>query len=305
MSVKSKLSSAARYVGSLGMSKKSGKDFAIGKGQVFTYKRSPAELDKIKKRYEGIEKKRGKTAAKKELRTILESRNARGRSNKSVAGLVDAVVRSESYDYRAKNKAGMVRSFQNKGAARKWSQGSTLSGSEVSKAKTKPDTKDFQKTAGSKATVGIDVVKPKSRAQEATTEKIFTKEEVDAKPVTESTAGAPRAKAEEVKIDGEIKTSGKTSGKTSEVRERSQAPRPTRGMRDKKGKSWKRFVPFTESRRKYKLDKRRKAVAKAEEEEEVASREEELKIAKTRRRARLSEAKARKSQADKFGRDYI
>ncbi len=50
MSVKSKLSSAARYVGSLGMSKKSGKDFAIGKGQVFTYKRSPAELDKIKKR---------------------------------------------------------------------------------------------------------------------------------------------------------------------------------------------------------------------------------------------------------------
>ena len=301
MSVKSKLSSAARYVGSLGMSKKSGKDFAIGKGQVFTYKRSPAELDKIKKRYEGIEKKRGKTAAKKELRTILESRNARGRSNKTVDGLVNAVVRSESYDYRAKNKAGMVRSFQNKGAARKWSKGSTLSGSEVSKAKTKPDTKDFQKTAGSKATVGLDVVKPKSRAQEATTEKIFTKEEVDAKPVTESTAGAPRAKAEEVKIDGEIKT----SGKTSEVRERSQAPRPTRGMRDKKGKSWKRFVPFTESRRKYKLDKRRKAVAKAEEEEEVASREEELKIAKTRRRARLSEAKARKSQADKFGRDYI
>ena len=301
MSVKSKLSSAARYVGSLGMSKKSGKDFAIGKGQVFTYKRSPAELDKIKKRYEGIEKKRGKTAAKKELRTILESRNARGRSNKTVDGLVNAVVRSESYDYRAKNKAGMVRSFQNKGAARKWSQGSTLSGSEVSKAKAKPDTKDFQKTAGSKATVGLDVVKPKSRAQEATTEKIFTKEEVDAKPVTESTAGAPRAKAEEVKIDGEIKT----SGKTSEVRERSQAPRPTRGMRDKKGKSWKRFVPFTESRRKYKLDKRRKAVAKAEEEDEVASREEELKIAKTRRRARLSEAKARKSQADKFGRDYI
>lgn len=299
MGLKSKLRSAGRYVSSS----------VTGKGRVKEYKLSNAELEKKRKSYEQIEEKRGKGAAQRELKIMLESNDVRGKTNKTIKGKIDALVRSERTLYKAKNMKGETRDFKDKAKAEKWAKGTKFASgpSEVSKAKATPETKDFQKTAGSKATVGLDVVKPRTRSQakEATTEKIFTKKEVDAKPVTASTDGAPRAKSEEVKIDGEIKTSGKTS-EVKQERSRRDPTRTSRGRRDESWKkSYKRFVPFTEARRKAKLDKRLRNVRKAEEEEAVASREDTLNIERTRRRAELAEAKARKSEADRFKRGYI
>jgi len=280
------------------------------KGSVWSVKTDP---EKVRAKYASIEKK-PKGKAKKELNVMLEAKGLSKYGQSTVKGKINALVRAESETWKARNSKGQVTSWMTRSAAEK--AASNGKSSETSTERTKPaDTKEFQKAAGSRATVGLDIVKPTTRGQKAAstamsakTTQIVTK----TTPVT-SDDKIPRAevtaveKLPQFKVD---KGTGKLTpaeSETTQERRRDVTRGSRRGQREKKEKSgwWARRVPFSEARRKMKLDKRRKNLKKAEEEEEVASREENLKITKTQRRARLSEAKARKSEADKFGRGYI
>jgi hypothetical protein len=271
------------------------------KGSVWSVKADP---EKVRAKYASIEKK-PKGEAKKELNAMLEGKGLSTYGQGTVKGKINALVRAESETWKARNSKGQVTSWMTRSAAQK--AASNGKSSETSTERTKPDTKEFQKAAGSKATVGLDIVKPRTRAQKATEIPVVTK----TTPVT-SDDKIPRAevtaveKLPQFKVD---KGTGKLTPAESETtQERSRdVTRGHRGQREKKGKNgwWARRVPYSRARRRMKVKKREKKLERAERDEALSEREENIQISKTRRRAELAEAKARKRQATQFSRGYI